>query len=166
MSSHIEGADVGRWYERFAPALRGVAASVTRNADDADDSLHDAFLAAWTARDRFDIQRDPLPWLVTIAHRKALSTVARRSRAARPVPAAPPAPSAADIAERRESDREVRALVRAEPALALRTLGDLSLRDVGESLGVPMRTAASQIRRGRERVRTALTGNPTRLIEV
>lgn len=41
-------------------------------------------------------------------------------------------------------------------AIVLRYFADLSLREVGEVLGIPTQTAATRVRRGLERVRTML----------
>ena len=167
MPTSTSAADIGLWYERYSPSLRSIAARVTRDPDDADDALHDTFVAAWAFRARFDDARNPLPWLATIAHRKALNIVSRRARratASRLPSATPPqaVPSAEDEALRLASDDAVRRLMRAEPALALNALGGLAARDVGELLGVPMRTAASRIVRGRRRIQ-ALLGATTPL---
>ncbi|HEY4442524.1 MAG TPA: sigma factor-like helix-turn-helix DNA-binding protein, partial [Candidatus Elarobacter sp.] len=43
-----------------------------------------------------------------------------------------------------------------EPALALHALGGLTARAVGERLGIPLRTAASRIMRGRRRLEAQL----------
>jgi len=164
MPTSTSAADIGLWYERYSPSLRSIAARVTRNPDDADDALHDTFVAAWLFRARFDDARNPLPWLATIAQRKALSIVSRRARRSHisRLPIAAPAPSAEDEALRLDADDAVRRLVRAEPALALNALGGFAARDVGALLGVPMRTAASRIARGRRRV-LALLGATTPL---
>lgn len=149
------GPDIAQWYVRYRASVRGAAARVTGDPDDADDALHDAFLAAWRARARFEAGRDPLPWLMTIARRKAITIAAERSKPR--VAAIPePLPSAEDEAVRRESDALVRALTQNEPALALHALADLPARAVGERLGVPLRTAASRIRRGRRRLEATL----------
>jgi RNA polymerase sigma factor (sigma-70 family) len=153
MPTTAHAADVGRWYERYASSLRFVAARVTNDPDDADDALHETFLAAWRARERFDAARDPLPWLLTITRRKALTIVSSRVRRRVSLLSATPAASAEDEAVLRESEELVRRVVRLEPALALHALAGLPARLVGERLGVPMRTAASRIARGRRRVR-------------
>jgi len=147
--------DVGVWFERYETSLRGVARRVTGNADDADDALQDAFLAAWRARSRFDAGRDPLPWLATIARRKAVTIVALRARALPPL-GPQSVPSAEDEVVRREAESWSREIVRDEPALALHALAGLPARLVGERLGLPMRTAASRIARARRRLGAAL----------
>jgi len=138
-----------------------VAARVTGDPDDADDALQEAFLAAWRSRGRFDPARRPLPWLVTIARRKALTIAAARSRKAVPSARAELAPSAEDVALARAADGWAVDAVRHEPALALHALGGLTAGAVGERLGVPLRTAASRIARGRRRVEALLTATPS-----
>ena len=159
MTTTASPPDVGTWYERYAPAVRGIAARVTGNPEDADDALHDAFLAAWRARGRFDGARSPLPWLTTIARRKALTIAAARSR--RPVAAElVPAPSAEDEALRRAADGWALEALRREPALAMHALEGLTASAVGRRLGIPLRTAASRIARGRRRVELLLAATP------
>src|ERR1700676_1925191 len=113
MLTSSSGADVGLWYERYAPSLRSVAARVTGDPDDADDALHDAFLAAWRYRGSFDAAPSPLPWLAGVAQRKALHLVSRRSRPLN-LPSPSAAPSAEDEALRLAADTAARGVVRAE----------------------------------------------------
>lgn len=164
MTTTASSPDVGSWYERYGPAVHGAAARLTGDPDDADDALHDAFLAAWRARGRFDETRNPLPWLTTIARRKALTIAAVRTRPS--LFAAPAAsPSAEEEALRRTADGWAVETVRCEPALALHALDGLTARAVGERLGIPLRTAASRIVRGRRRVEallSATTQSPAR----
>jgi RNA polymerase sigma factor (sigma-70 family) len=157
MATSAATPDIGSWFERYAPSVRHVAVRVTGDLDDADDALQDAFLAAWRSRARFDPARRPLPWLVTIARRKALTIAAARSRKADLPLRAELAPSAEDVALARAADGWAADAVRHEPALALHALGGLTAGAVGRCLGIPLRTAASRIARGRRRVETRLT---------
>ena len=156
MTTIASPPDVGSWYERYGAAVRGVAARVTGDPDDADDALHDAFLAAWRARERFDAARSPLPWLTTIARRKAMTIAAARSRRLLPADATS-ASSAEDEALRRAGEAWAADALRGEPALALHALDGLTASAVGRRLGIPLRTAASRIARGRRRIETLLT---------
>lgn len=157
-------AEVGRWYASYAPRVRGLAARITGNLDDADDVLHDAFLAAWRSRERFDRSRDPLPWLNTIAARKA-STVAAQRRRFGVVPPPAAMPSAEEEALARDAEIYVRHLVRDEPAFALHVLDGLTLKAVSERLGLPQKTAASRILRGKRRIKGAVSATPLSLSE-
>ncbi|HTJ27261.1 MAG TPA: sigma-70 family RNA polymerase sigma factor [Candidatus Limnocylindria bacterium] len=164
VSTAAARAEVGRWYASYAPRVYGLAARITGNPDDADDAVHDAFLAAWRARTEFDRTRDPLPWLATITRHKALNVISQRRRA--PLPAAPDVmPSAEEEALAREAEIRVRNLVRDEPAFALHVLDGLTLEAVGERLGLPHKTAASRIHRGKQRIRAAVSATPRSLTE-
>ncbi|HXL17861.1 MAG TPA: sigma factor, partial [Streptosporangiaceae bacterium] len=67
---------------------------------DAEDAAADAFLAALEAYPRLRPDSDLKAWLVTIAHRKAVDILRRRSRHAVPVPELPePSRGAASAAE-------------------------------------------------------------------
>jgi RNA polymerase sigma-70 factor (ECF subfamily) len=154
--------DVASWYERYAPRVRVIVARITRNPDDTEDALQEAFLAAWRARERFDTTRDPLPWLTRIAARKAITVAARRSG---PYVPAGFAPSAEDEVVARDAERDVHRLVEDEPAFALHVLGGLTVRSVAVRLGVPHATAASRVLRAKRRIRAAVaatTPTPSR----
>jgi RNA polymerase sigma factor (sigma-70 family) len=157
-------AEVGRWYVSYAPRVHGLAVRITGNPDDAEDVVHDAFLAAWRARGDFDRSRDPLPWLATIAKRKALDLASQRRRTPIAVQREP-MPSAEEEALARDAEICVRHLVRDEPAFALHVLDGLTLKAVGERLGLPAKTAASRILRGKRRIRLAVTETPRSLSE-
>ena len=157
-------AEVGRWYASYAPRVHGLAARITGNSDDADDVVHDAFLAAWRAWRTFDRTRDPLPWLAMIAKRKALTLASERRRGP-PLERPEPMPSAEEEALVRVAEISVRDLVRDEPAFALHVLDGLTLKAVGERLGLPHKTAASRILRGKRRLRVAVVATPRSLLE-
>jgi RNA polymerase sigma factor (sigma-70 family) len=159
VSTAAARAEVGRWYVSYAPRVHWLAARITGNLDDADDVVHDAFLAAWRARAQFDASRDPLPWLATIAKRKALNFASRRRSS--PLLAVPDtAPSAEEEALAHDAEIRVRNLVREEPAFALHVLEGLTLKAVGERLGLPHKTAASRILRGKRRIRAIMSTTP------
>ena len=54
--------------------LRGI----TRNQEDGEDLTQEAFLRAFRALDRFDLERSFRPWLWTIGLRLALQRIARK----------------------------------------------------------------------------------------
>jgi RNA polymerase sigma-70 factor, ECF subfamily len=164
VSTAAARAEVGRWYVSYAPRVHGLAARITGNPDDAEDVVHDAFLAAWRARAEFDRSRDPLPWLATITRHKALNLAMQRRRGP-PAPAPEPMPSAEEEALARDAEIHVRNLVRDEPAFALHVLDGLTLKAVGERLGLPHKTAASRILRGKRRIRVAVSATTRSLTE-
>jgi RNA polymerase sigma factor (sigma-70 family) len=159
VSTAAARAEVSHWYVSYAPRVRGLAVRITGNLDDADDVVHDAFLAAWRARAEFDRSRDPLPWLATIAKRKALNLASRR-RSSPLLAVSDAMPSAEEEALAHDAEIRVRDLVRGEPAFALHVLDGLTLKAVGERLGLPHKTAASRILRGKRRIRAIVSTTP------
>jgi RNA polymerase sigma factor (sigma-70 family) len=158
-TSILARADLETWYARYAAPLRRATRRILGNEHDAEDATQDAFLAAFRAHDRYRADSDPYPWLMRIATRKALTIAA----AHRPQPAgdvaerAGIAPSAEDEALARAESRRVAALVAAEIPVALHLIGGLRFRDVSERLGIPAATAATRIRRGKQRLRAVLS---------
>jgi RNA polymerase sigma-70 factor (ECF subfamily) len=157
MSTSSSGArDIDSWYRRYAPQLRSAARRIVGNREDADDAIQEAFLAAYRAFARYD-GTDPYPWLHRIATRKALTIVtARRPAVALVDELSPVAPSAEDVALARSWSGQLHELVTREPAVALHLIGGLRFREIGERCGMPQATAATRVRRGKQRLRNAL----------
>lgn len=66
-------------YERYAKAVFTVTYSSLRDRSLAEEAVQATFLQAWRAAGRFDVERDPGPWLYAIARRAAVD-VHRRER--------------------------------------------------------------------------------------
>jgi DNA-directed RNA polymerase specialized sigma24 family protein len=121
-TSFSAGVAIDSWYRAYAGRLRGATKRMLGNADDAEDALQDAFVAAFRWFERYD-GGDPYPWLYRIATRKALDI--RTARRPRDGGLAAPAaePSAEDQALVAFSRAELAELLRGEPALALHLVG-------------------------------------------
>jgi RNA polymerase sigma-70 factor (ECF subfamily) len=157
MSTSISAeADIESWFRAYAPRLKRAAYRIVGNADDADDALQDAFLAAFRAHDRYN-GGDPYPWLYRIATRKALN-IATARHAVVELGDAPAvrAPSAEEEALRHMRSGALSDFMRREPAVELHLLDGLRFREVGARLGTPAATAATRIRRGKMRLRSYL----------
>jgi RNA polymerase sigma factor (sigma-70 family) len=156
MSTSISaGIDIESWYLAYAGRLRGATKRMLGNVDDAEDALHDAFVAAFRSHARYN-GGDPYPWLYRIATRKALNILAARKPGAGELAGVQAEPSAEDQALRALASAELVSFLRAEPAVELHLLGGLRFREVGERLGTPPATAATRIRRGKHRLRARL----------
>lgn len=158
-TSTLAHSDIETWHLRYAARLRHAARRIVGNEHDAEDATQDAFLAAFRAHDRYRADSDPYPWLVRIATRKALTIAAdHRMRLEREAsPAVSAARSAEDEALEQAASRLVASLVERELPVALHVIEGLRFRDVSERLGIPAATAATRIRRGKQRLRTLLT---------
>ncbi len=106
-------------------------------AHDAEDAAADAFLAALEAYPRLRPDSDVKAWLVTIAHRKAVDILRRRSRHAVPVPEVPERATGAEPAL---ADEALWQAVRALPtkqrhAVAYHYVADLAYAEVAAVMG-------------------------------
>ena len=54
-------------YRRTQTAVYGFALSVLKNAHDAEDVLHDCYVAAWNSAAQYHSRGKPMAWLITIA---------------------------------------------------------------------------------------------------
>jgi RNA polymerase sigma-70 factor (ECF subfamily) len=145
-----------------------VLAGLIRFAGDfdlAEDALQDALARALVAWPRDGLPANPGAWLTAAARNRAVD-LARQRRAAVPVAdlsavAAPPADPRADA---EFPDDRLRLLFTcchpalapaAQVALALRTLGGLSTRDVARAFLEPEATAAQRLVRAKQKIRAA-----------
>jgi len=143
-----------------------VAWLITRDAAEAEDAVHDAFVKAWFALPRFRQGSPPRPWLLRIVANEAKNRVrAARRREALTVritaASEDPArsPEAATVA-REDAEALAAALgTLREPdrlVIAYRWLFDLSEAETAAALGVPVGTVKSRTSRAMARLRAAL----------
>lgn len=67
-------------YRVYGRAVFTVAFSSLRDRGLAEEAVQLTFLQAWKAADRFDVERDPAPWLYAIARRAAVDVYRRERR--------------------------------------------------------------------------------------
>jgi RNA polymerase sigma factor (sigma-70 family) len=139
--------------EHREPVYRFLRALV--GPEEADDCFQDTFLAALRAYPRLRDRSNLRPWVLTIAHRKALDAHRRRARRADPVGEVPDRPGPGNP---EPPDEEVWRLVRALPsgqrtAVFLRYAGDLAYRDVARVMGTSEAAARQSVRAALRRLR-------------
>ena len=71
---------VRRLYRAYGRAVYAVAYSSLRDRGLAEEAVQLTFLQAWKAAARFDVTRDPKPWLYAIARRAAVDVYRRERR--------------------------------------------------------------------------------------
>jgi RNA polymerase sigma-70 factor (ECF subfamily) len=69
-------------YREYGRLVYAVAYRVLGRQDLAEDAVQQTFVRAWQAADRIDVDRDPTPWLATIARRTAIDVYRHDSRRA------------------------------------------------------------------------------------
>jgi RNA polymerase sigma-70 factor (ECF subfamily) len=75
-------AALGELYDRHAAMALATALRVVRDRQEAEDVVHDAFVAVWRKIDRFDTERGSLrAWLMTVVRNRAIDRVRARRNA-------------------------------------------------------------------------------------
>jgi len=151
---------------RYQRRVYGVARRIVRSHAVADDIAQEAFLRAWRSLDRFDLGRPFGPWVCRIAANLAVNHV--RSPRARedPLPDGPgetvstaedPLGSLLDRESQEVLDRALEELPAEQRAVfVLRTVEEMSYREIAEALGIQPGTVMSRLYRARERLARAL----------
>jgi RNA polymerase sigma-70 factor (ECF subfamily) len=67
-------------YQAYGRLVYVIALRVLGEHDLAEDATQQTFVRAWQAAERFDVARDPAPWLATIAKRVAIDLYRREAR--------------------------------------------------------------------------------------
>lgn len=154
-------------YERHRPRVLRLAYALLGDADEAEDVMQDVLVYALTHLDRFDPDRGQFStWLHTIALNRCRDRLRRRRFAFRRIAEWVTGWSGASlehdeaIGQIEEHDLLARALAqlteRQREALVLRAVEGLSLAELGEVLGVPLRTAQARLRAAILAMRQAL----------
>ncbi|MGP3921819.1 RNA polymerase sigma factor [Streptomyces sp. 8N616] len=166
-----------RLYDRYAPDIHRYAA---RRLGDgaADDITAETFLVAFRSRARYDTARvNARPWLYGIAANligKQRRTEVRALRALARTDVDPVAESWVDSADSRVAAQAAQAPLAGALAglsvgdrhvLLLVAWADLSYPEVADALGIPVGTVRSRLNRARRKVRAALGGDPTLVID-
>ena len=166
-------AALAELYDRHAPFVFGVALKIVKNEVEAEDVVHDAFVAIATRADQFRPERGSVAaWLVTAVRNLALDRSRRRARRAQitddelshePVDPVPDPESIAWIERRRAAVLAALALVSDAQRRTLETafFEGLSYPEIAEREGVPLGTVKSRAARALAALRAALEGELT-----
>lgn len=161
-------------YDRFAGPLYGTALRILREPAEAQDVVHDSFVALWEKASTFDAARgSAFAWAVTLVRHRAIDRLRlHRRRASLLADSSPadlafagPLASGADAATRSDEARAVHAAVAALPpeqqrALDLAFFGGLTQEQIAEKLREPLGTVKSRIRRALLQLRDSLARRP------
>jgi len=159
---------LGELYDRYASVALGTALRVVNDRQEAEDVVHDAFVAVWRKIDRFDPDRGSLRgWLMTVVRNRAIDRVRGRrpqldldDADERSLLRTGPNPTW-EAALERASATEVRAAMASLPteqrqAIELVYLQGYTYREVATLTGVPPGTATGRLRLALGKLRSAL----------
>lgn len=141
-------------YDRFAPALYRAACGLLGNAADAEDVVHDVFVAVARSRTGLPAIVDARSYLFVSLRRAVARRVARR-------PLGPLPDELPDPREPRERDERLEQALARLPAeqrevIVMKIDGDLTFAELAAVLGISPNTAASRYRYAMDKLRTEL----------
>ncbi|MEZ4302654.1 MAG: sigma-70 family RNA polymerase sigma factor [Polyangiaceae bacterium] len=162
---------VAELYDRHASVALGLALKIVRDAHEAQDIVHDAFVAIVERADQYKPERGTVvAWLVTTVRNLSLDRTRRRTRRAqiteeelRHEPAEPiPDPETLSWLAR-ERQAVLLALEKLSPSqrqtLHIAFFEGLSYPEISERENVPLGTVKSRAARALAALRAALDGN-------
>ncbi len=149
------------WLEANSSRFLLFARQQTRTETDAEDVLQDSLVESW----RRAGNRRPKPALVFTTIRRRAIDLGRshERRLARELVSESEKTWFEPDIETRDSNRVLESAVRTLPpdqaeVLVLKTWGELTFREIAETLGIPQNTAASRYRYALEELRKCLKG--------
>ena len=161
-----------RFEQQISPHLRSaynLAKWLTRNHEDAEDVVQEAFLRAFSGFENLRSE-DAKPWLLTIVRNTCLTWMKRNRNAAAMIgleqqvedPREPSPDPEEMLFISRDREQVIRALEQLpsefREAIVLRELEGLSYKEIATTVGVPLGTVMSRLSRGREWLRRILSG--------
>lgn len=172
--AHGDLAALDLLYTRYSRPVFSLALRVLDNSSDAEEVTQDVFERVWRHAPSFDVDRGRFgTWLLSMTHHVAIDSVRKRQRRPQTVSgdAAEQATrvlpdTRADVAEstlRNMQAEQIRRALRSLPdsqqqAIELAYFGGLSHLEIAAALGDPLGTVKARIRRGMDRLRSALEG--------
>jgi RNA polymerase sigma-70 factor (ECF subfamily) len=149
-------------------AAYNLARWLTRNGDDAEDLVQEAFLRAFRSFDTFAGQ-DARAWLLAVVRNTCFTFL--RKKGDQPTAefdeqvhsGADPSPNAETVLLNQAALGSLQGCLEALPlefreAIILRELEELSYKEISDVAGVPVGTVMSRIARGRKRLQQCLAG--------
>lgn len=136
---------------RYQNVLYNVALRVTGNPDDARDITQSAFLKAWQHLEGFDPARRFFSWLYRIALNLSITARSRRMETTEiPESLQSTGPSPTDRVENVEKRQNIERAIDELPehyreVVLLRHMGELSYREIADSLDLPEKTVKSRL---------------------
>ena len=147
-------------FRRYWPLAWQWAYALTGNRERANDLAQEAFLRAFSALPRFDVERPFRPWLKRILLNAGIDELRRLRSTELPLDWFEDRRRHDDEDVWRESDELVAAVRSLQPArrivIVLHYWLDLSADEIAAQLGVPYGTVASRLSRGLADLRAAL----------
>jgi RNA polymerase sigma-70 factor (ECF subfamily) len=173
----VQAGDLGAFEQlvaRFQTMVHGLAMSILRRPEDAEEAAQDAFLKLFRARGQFDHTRALEPWLLRIAGNACRDKLRRRRSAELPLVRSEGADARdplADIADvriapgsaRHDVDHSVRGELeqlseRMRTPLELKYLRGFTNQQIADALSISISNVKVQLARGKDILASRLQG--------
>ena len=146
------------WLDAHTAKLLLYARQQTRSVADAEDVLQDALIDSWQ---KAGAQAPPLPLVFATIRRRAIDQARSNDRRARREQADESEPWFAPEIEPRDHQRLLEDAVKTltpiyREVITLKVWGGLTFREIAETIGVPLNTAASRYRYALDELRSLL----------
>lgn len=160
-------------YGRYSRPVYSLAIRILGDSADAEEATQDVFERVWRHAGSFDKERGRVgTWLLSMTHHVSIDMLRKRQRRPQAIDSeaaervAMTLPAEQDVGEetlRSLEATQVRRALRSLPesqrqAIELAYFGGLSHLEIAAALGDPLGTVKTRIRRGMERLRSALEG--------
>jgi RNA polymerase sigma factor (sigma-70 family) len=153
-------------YREYGGLVYAVAHRALGHRELAEEAAQQTFVSAWQAADRLDVDRDPAPWLATIARRAAIDIHRREARrpsvALSEVSANDPAlVSLPPDLDTLDAVWNVRSAIEALPpdeatVVRMQHLDGMTQTEIAEQLGIALGTVKSRSHRAHRKLATLL----------
>jgi RNA polymerase sigma factor (sigma-70 family) len=157
-----DGSAVRAMYRAYGRLVYAVAHRALGRHDLAEEAVQQTFLNAWRAADRIDVDRDPAPWLATIAKRVAIDihrreasrhTIALADAAANEMAFMSLPPDLETLDAVWQVRRAIDALSPEEATIIrLQHLDGMMQKEIAEQLGIALGTVKSRSHRAHRRL--------------
>lgn len=159
--------------ERYQRMVYGLALSMLRSREDAEEAAQDAFVKLFRARDRYDSARDLEPWLLRIAGNACRDLLRRRRAATLPAAAGAsaeddptmhlPDPSAQDTEDRVGTQQLVRHELdrlsdRMRLPMELKYMRGLTNQQIAAALGISVSNVKVLVAQAKDILQSRLEG--------
>lgn len=157
--------------ERFQDMIHGMALSILRKPEDAEEATQDAFVKLFRARSQFDSARSLEPWLLRIAGNACRDKLRRRRASDLPVVRSDEGDMLSELPDTRHSHGAARQFVdhsvrgeleqlsdKVRLPLELKYLRGLTNQQIASSLGVSVSSVKVQLARGKDILASRLQG--------
>jgi len=155
--------------ERYQNMVYGLALSIVRSPEDAEEAAQDAFIKLFRARHQFDGSRDLEPWLLRIAGNACRDRLRRRRAASLPVlddidgadlaqqlPDTRAGISAAQALQQMVRSELDRLSERARLPLELKYLRGMTNQQIADALGISVSNVKVQLARAKDVLQSRL----------